>query len=830
MSAVDIRPPEEQARFVEHVRMASKPHQQTGIWRHLKKDGTKIEVEIAVSDISFGGRPARLVLSNDVTDRRRTEASLAESEARLRAYLESAPEGIVVASCNGRIEFVNAKIEEIFGYSRAELIGERIGKLLPETECVEGQASVQPPAEATGRRKDGSAVPVEISLSTVPLNGGTAQIAFLSDVSARKEAEAARRKVEERLRHMLDNTSDFVWEVDEHCVYTYVSSNVRTLFGYEPGELVGKTPFDIMTPEEAARSREFFKSIIQEARPFAGFENTVLDKSGRPVVVETNGVPFFDEAGVFRGYRGIDRDITARKRADSALRESEASLARAQQIAHLGNWERDLETGRLRWSDEVYRIFGLPPDEPLTRERFYECVHPDDRAAVRKAVETATSLGTPYTINHRIVLPDGSERHVHEHAEVVRDASGTVRLVGTVQDVTEYKRLEEQLRQAQRMEAVGRLAGGVAHDFNNLLTIIAGYSELLAAQLPAESAERKDLNEIMHAAERATALTRQLLAFSRRQILQMKVIGLNTVVADVDKMLRRLIGEDVELVTLFDPELGSAKADPTQIEQVIMNLAVNARDAMPGGGRLLIETANADLDEHYCRRHPEVKPGRYVMLAVTDNGAGMTPAVMRHIFEPFFTTKSRDKGTGLGLSTVYGIIKQSGGSIFCHSEVGRGTTFKIFLPRVDEHAAAPGAALLPLPTRGAETVLVVEDEPGVRALIRTVLESSGYKVLEAERGVRALELLRRCAGEPVALMITDVVMPEMSGRELAQKVREIQPDIQILFISGYTDEAVVQHGPLLTGSPFLQKPFTHDALVRKIREILDAGGVGASGA
>lgn len=843
MRVTEIRPPEDVPRFLAFKPKAKRPFRNAGVWRHVRKDGAIIDVEISASDVVFEGRPAVLVSAADVTERRRMEASLIESEARLRTYLEAASEGVVVVGRDGRIEYVNAKMEEMFGYRRDELLGHTLEILIPERYRAAHESHrsgyLENPRmrgmgiglELTARRKDGSEFPVEVGLSAVAAADGIVQIGFVNDISVRKHAEQALRESEQRLRNLVETTSDLVWEADENGVYRYVSPQVRGILGYEPEELTGRTPFDFMPAEDALHLRERFTQIAASHGGLAGLERNAFHKNGSVVVLETNGLPVFDEGGALRGFRGIDRDITERKRSEQALRASQESLVRAQRIAHLGNWERDVRSGELTWSDEVYRIFRMDPGcfRP-TLEGFHRMVHPDDLAAMNQAVQEAFRTGKPYTLDHRIVLADGTERHVHEHAEVLRDETGTpVRLLGTVQDVTEYKRLEEQLRQSQRMEAVGRLAGGVAHDFNNLLTIISGYSELTLAQLPPDHVMRRDLAEVSRAAERAAALTRQLLAFSRKQILQLKILNLNAVMIDLDKMLRRLIGEDIELCTLLAPQLGLVKADPTQIDQVILNLAVNARDAMPGGGRLLIETANIELDDHYARSHPEVQPGSYVMVAVTDTGIGMDSGVLPHIFEPFFTTKPREKGTGLGLSTVYGIVKQSGGSIFVYSEAGRGTTFKIYFPLIEDMTGVlkPRLAAVATP-RGSETILVVEDEEGVRMLVRTILAAHGYKVLQASRGKEALEVLAAQTA-PVDLMITDVVMPEMSGRELAHHAAAVWPGMKVLYMSGYTDEAIVQHGVLDSGTPFLQKPFTHDALTRRVREVLEGKTARARG-
>jgi signal transduction histidine kinase/ActR/RegA family two-component response regulator len=384
----------------------------------------------------------------------------------------------------------------------------------------------------------------------------------------------------------------------------------------------------------------------------------------------------------------------------------------------------------------------------------------------------------------------------------------------------ERSRLEQQFRQAQKMEAVGRLAGGVAHDFNNLLTVITGYAELLLARGETEPARRTALEEIQRAAERGGALTHQLLAFSRGQPFTPRMVQLNTLLVRMEKMLSRLIGEDVELITVAGAEPATIRTDPGQLEQVVMNVVVNARDAMPGGGKLIIETANAQVDQTYAGPNVDLKPGSYVVLSISDTGMGMDADTQVHLFEPFFTTKGPGKGTGLGLATAYGIVKQSGGAISVYSEPGRGTTVKIYLPSAEAKAAAEGTAQTPAAAlRGSETILVLEDEARVRKLVCEVLAGRGYQVLEAVRGEEAIRMAAEHHGS-VHLLLTDVVMPEMSGPQVLEQIRARHPNMKVLFMSGYTDEAMVHHGILDSGAPFLQKPFLPDALARKVREVL----------
>ncbi len=401
--------------------------------------------------------------------------------------------------------------------------------------------------------------------------------------------------------------------------------------------------------------------------------------------------------------------------------------------------------------------------------------------------------------------------------------AGAPAALAVVLDITGRRQLEEQLRQAQKMEAVGMLAGGVAHDFNNLLTIITGYSQLILNNIGANDPNRHSVEQIMKAGERAGALTKQLLAFSRRQVLQPRVLELNKLVASLSTMLQRLIGEDIELRLILPADLGRVSADPGQLEQVLMNLTVNARDAMPKGGILTIEAANVHLDDLYASRHIAVKTGPYVLLAVSDNGAGMDPATRARLFEPFFTTKVTGHGTGLGLSTVFGIVKQSGGTLDVYSELGSGTTVKVYLPRIDQPVPAEKMSRRKLPVRGSETILLAEDDEMVRSLVRETLEREGYRVVAAADPVEAQKLAEAHRG-PIHLLITDVVMPKVSGRELANSLQERRPELKVLYMSGYTDNAILNSGILRKEVAFLQKPFTPAALAEKVRDVLENNG------
>ena len=516
----------------------------------------------------------------------------------------------------------------------------------------------------------------------------------------------------------------------------------------------------------------------------------------------------------------LTQTVSQRERAEEELREANQTLQSLVQTSPLAIIALDLEGNVRSWNSAAERLFGWSESEVIGLR--IQIIPDDEWDAFYNSLDITRKAGTFTGFETTRIRNDGSLIDVSLSAAPLVDGKGNINgSVVVIADITERKHLEEQFRQAQKMEAVGRLAGGVAHDFNNLLTAIIGYSQLALARLHREDPMRREIEEIEQAGHRAAGLTNQLLAFSRRQVLQPQVLDLNAVVANLGKMLERLIGEDIVLVTTLAPDIGFVKADPGQIEQIIMNLAVNSRDAMPDGGRLTIETFNADLDESYTAEHIGARPGPNVVLAVSDNGCGIDKETQSNIFEPFFTTKELGKGTGLGLSTVYGIVQQSGGHIGLYSEPGKGTTFKVYLPRLEEAGQKHESGVTERESlEGSETVLLVEDEDSVRELARRILEAYGYVVLAAGGRDEALSICKAHEGS-LHLMLTDVVMPGTSGRELAQLVATNHPEITVLYMSGYTDDAIVQHGVLGADTQFLQKPFSPMALARKVRETID---------
>lgn len=777
----------------------------------------------------------------------------------------------------------------------------------------------------------------------------------------KERAEEALRESERYFRSLLNQLHEDVAVIDRDHHIMDVNRMFLVTTGYTRDEVVGRRCHEVshgydepcnMRGEECTLLK-----VFDTGEPYNSVHEH-LRKDGSKVWTDIIFSPLTDREGNITHVIESARDITDLKEAQEALQKSESSLVEAQRIAHLGNWDWDIVNNELCWSDEAYRIFGMAPQEfGATYDAFFAFVHPDDRERVRQSVEAAMKQEKPYTIDHRIVLPTGEVRIIHEQGETTFDEAGKpVRMVGTVQDITERKHtererdalmqlyestvanipssllvldtelrvivtnrqyledmevqtsdivgkdftevfpvsllsgqslfertstvakdggydellgvsytrsdgaerflniricriesgaedetnqktrmllviddvteqqmLQEQRDQLDRLDSIGRLAGGVAHDFNNILTGITGYAQLMLGRTEDDPKAIRDLTQIRELGNRAAHLTRQLLAFGRRQTLRPVVLNLNELIDNTSKMLQRIIGEDIRFKFIPEADLSSVRADPFQIDQVIMNLAVNARDAMPDGGTLTVETANTFLDNKYVGDHAGAKPGLYVMLAITDTGCGMDAATQKKIFEPFFTTKPQDKGTGLGLATVYGIVKQHNGDIYVYSEPGNGTTFKVYLPCVSADADKLSARLaqdVPCPT-GTETVLLVEDEEAVRTVMVLILEDLGYAVLTAANSQEAERVFAE-RGKDVDLLLADVVLPDHKGPEVYRRLAATDPSLKVLYVSGYTDNGIVRNGILDADLPFLQKPFTPEGLAQKVRETLDS--------
>jgi PAS domain S-box-containing protein len=604
----------------------------------------------------------------------------------------------------------------------------------------------------------------------------------------------------------------------------YISPQMESILGFSSAEWLAdpKLWLKQLHPEDRERVLAEFYNSHDRSKPIRS-EYRLLTRDGRVVWMHDEALVVQDEAGGPCFMQGVMLDISESKQAEEVLQKSEAKFRTIFERVATGIGLVDIRGRLIESNSALQGILGYSGEE-LRNRVFNEFTHPDDAAEdMNLFKELLAGKRDYYQREKRFLRKDGEVVWSLQNVSLVRGSEGQSQFtICMVEDITEHKRLENHFLQSQKMETVGRLAGGIAHDFNNILTVIKGYSQLLLNELSEDHPLRDNVEEIRKSTERAENLTRQLLAFSRRQVMEMKVIDLNDLLKNLEKMLCRVIGEDIELTTLLAEDLGRVKFDPGQIEQVILNLAVNARDAMPSGGKLTLETADVELDEAYARSHISVVPGQYVLLSVSDTGGGMPPEVKDRIFEPFFTTKGKGKGTGLGLSTVYGIVKQSGGNIWVYSEPGKGTTFKIYLPRVEEEVDALPRRDEPsdLP-KGNETILLVEDDSSVRDLAVRFLRGQGYTILEATNGNEAIRIARKSKKEKVHLLLTDMVMPQMGGKELVERFRSIHPKIKVLFISGYTDTAITHHGLSEPNTALLQKPFSLTSLAKKVREVLD---------
>ncbi len=642
----------------------------------------------------------------------------------------------------------------------------------------------------------------------------------------RKRVEEALQAQRQRFQILSEYAPFGMVMIDREGTFQYINPKFRELFGYDLKDIPdGKTWFRKAYPDPAYR-HNVISAWMNDLRIFSHGEKrprvyAVTCKNGAEKIVNFISVQLETGENLM-----TCEDITEHVRFEETLRENEERYRTLFEGSMDAVYIATREGKFVDFNQAFLDLFGYGKEEMTGLHDREIYVQPADRHRFQEEIE---KKGFVRDYELRLRKQNRKEMDCLVTASVRRENGGIIQgHQGFIRDITERKRteqemklLEEQLRQSQKMEAIGRLAGGIAHDFNNLLTIMKGYSQLSLLEVKEGDPLRENLEGIQKATDRASDLIRKILAFSRRQMMEMRVLSLNTLLMDLDKLLRRIIGEDIDLVTVLAEDLGRVKVDPGQIEQVILNLAVNAKDAMPNGGKLTIETANAAIDESYARSHISAIPGRYVMFSMSDTGVGMTPEVKERIFEPFFTTKEKDKGTGLGLSTVYGIVKQSGGNLWVYGEPGQGTSFKIYLPREEEPLEKTSENVLKtIPPRGTETVLIVEDENEVRQLAVRILAKQGYKVLEASQGDQALWICGQHK-EPIHLLITDVIMPGMNGRDLAERMKSLRPETKVLYMSGHSSGAIVHHGVLDPSANLLQKPFTPEALARKMREVLD---------
>jgi two-component system, cell cycle sensor histidine kinase and response regulator CckA len=732
---------------------------------------------------------------------------------------------------------VNDAAVEHYGYSRDEFLRTLLTDIHPledvphlYEDVARTRTGVQHSGEWRHLHKDGRLINVEVICHGLALGGHEAQMVVVRDITKQRQAEQALRQAERKYRLIFEEAIVGMYQSTPDGRLLSANPAMARMFGFDsPGELIAGITYAHSEACVDPTRREEFEHLLREHGVVKHFELQVKRKDGSTVWLWTNAQAVREGNTIVR-YEGIFEDITDRKLLEDRLLQAQQKYRDIVENAVVGIFQSTPEGRYISVNPAMANMLGYDSPEDLVASitDITEQVYVDSKAR-EELKRIAREQGVATNFECQAYRKDGSKMWLCANVRAISQNGVVMRYEGMNQDVTQRKLLEDQLRQAPKMEAVGQLAGGIAHDFNNTLTIIAGYSDLLQMQLPVGNPSHRYAEEITKAGRRAGTLIRQLLAFSRKQVIQPVVLDLNAATREFEKMMHHLIAEDIEITLKRSPDLGRVRMDPGQVEQILMNLVVNARDAMPRGGKLCIETANAELDETYARQNVHVIPGSYVMLSVNDTGCGMDGETQLHIFEPFFTTKEAGKGTGLGLSTVYGIVKQNAGHIMVYSVLGKGTTFRLYLPRLDD-AAKPSPVSQAVKTIhvGTETVLVVEDEEPLRILTRICLESNGYSVLDAPDAAVAIELAKKHRGH-IDLLLTDVVLPGMSGRELA-KCLTAQREVKVLYMSGYNNDLIDHRGILDRDTVLLEKPFTLHSLLTKVYEVLHTSQSGLAAA
>lgn len=777
-------------------------------------------------------------IAGTALDNAELHQNVKQAEEKYRSIFENAVEGIFQTTPDGRFLSANPAMARMLGYDSPD-------DLITNITDISKQIYVEPDKrdeylsrlknkgsvadyQFQAYRKDGSLIWIREKANVVKSKDG--KVLWLEgiceDITEKREAENALKESEEKYRLHFESVFDVICTIDKDFRIMDVSPSVERILGYKPEELVGNfiQDLDILTPLSLMQAFSNKNGILK------GEEISVtlyefIAKDGTRKFGEVSGKPLVKNNEII-GVISVARDVTEKKKAEKELYETKQMLENIAQGISDGVLllAKDLT---VLWANEgSVKIAGKKIDDILHRKCFEAIFDLDDTFPNSKnpcPIDEILQTGQPARTTATLKTDKNENRFLEVSVYPVRDKAGQImQFVHLCKDVTEFKKLELQYHQAQKMESIGRLAGGVAHDFNNLLTAILGYSSISLSGMEEDHPLKGNIEEIKKAAEQATLLTRQLLAFSRKETIRPMILDLNDSVRDMDKMVNRIIGEDIDLISIFDPDLCKVKMDPGQIEQVIMNLVVNAKDAMPSGGKLTIETGNVYLDEEYGRGHGvEIEKGNYAMVSLSDTGGGIDKELQANIFEPFFTTKEKGKGTGLGLATVYGIVKQNNGYVWVYSEKGEGTTFKIFLPQIsEEQETIEKHRFSTKQLEGTETILLVEDDEDVLKVAKDSLDRYGYNVLEATGVHEALRISKEY-DDTIQLMLTDVVMPVMSGRDLADKMASLRPEMKIIYMSGYTDNAIVHHGILDNGATLIQKPFSPQSLALRVRQILD---------